>query len=194
MKSLEDDLTRLEQLLRQLEHEYEQFFSGAVRGEPQRTDADVQRIIKQYSSRAIQNPSLRFRYTNIVARYNSFRNVWTRRVREIEEGRVFGRPTRVSAPPPARPPSSPAGSRREFVTADLRSDQKDTKEIFESYKALRASCGESTERLRLESFTRILANKVSKVKDSRNCEQVEIRLRRDHDKTRILVRPHRSDG
>jgi hypothetical protein len=194
MKSVEDDLTRLEQLLRQLEHEYEQFFSGAVRAEPQRTDADVQRIIKLYSSRAIQNPSLRFRYSNIVARYNSFRNVWTRKVREMEEGRVFGRPVRAAAPPPPRRPSSPAGSRREFVTADLRSDQEDMKEIFRTYKELRKSAGESTERLRLESFTRILADKVTKVKESRNCEKVEIRLRRDENKTRILVRPHRSGG
>ena len=194
MQRVEDDLVRLEQLLRQLVHEYEQFFSGAVRAEPQRTDADVQRIIKLYSSRAIQNPSLRFRYANIVARYNSFRNVWTRKVREMEEGRVFGRPTRAAAPPLPRRPSSPAGSRREFVTANLKSDQDETKEIFHAYKELRESAGESTERLRLESFTRILADKVSKVKESRKCEQVEIRLRRDQDKTRILIRPFRSDS
>jgi hypothetical protein len=193
MKGVENDLARLEQLLRKLEHEYDQFLSGAVRAEPQRTDNEVQQIIKLYSSRAIQNPSLRFKFSNIVARYNSFRNVWTRKVREMEEGRVFGRPTRVTTPLRSRRPSSPA-SRREFVTADLKSDEEGMKEIFQSYKELRESCGESTERLRLESFTRSLADKVSKVKESRKCEQVEIRLRRDQDKTRILVRPYRNDA
>jgi hypothetical protein len=194
MTGLEDDLARLEQLLRKLEQEYDQFFSGAVRAEPQRTDADLQRIIKLHSGRAIQNPSLRFKFSNIVARYNSFRNVWTRKVREMEEGRVFGRPVRVSAPPPPRRFSSPAGSRRKFVTADLKSAGEDMKEIFRTYKELRESCGESTERLRLESFTRILADKVSKVRNLRKCEQVEIRLSRDQDKTRILVRPYREDS
>ena len=61
--------------------------------------------------------------------------------------------------------------------------------IFSSYKNLRSECGESTERLRLENFTRLLAEKVDRLKDSKKCEKVEIRIRRDKDKCRILVRP-----
>lgn len=189
MKGLESDLAVLEGTLRQLESEYEQFLSGKVRIQPMKTEAEVQRMIRVYSTRGIQNPSLRFRYTNIVARYNSFKNVWERKVREQEEGRTFGRPRRAAPPPPRRSTAPSPPPKRDFVAADLHQERGNMEAIFSSYKNLRSECGESTERLRLENFTRLLAEKVDRLKDSKKCEKVEIRIRRDKDKCRILVRP-----
>ena len=194
MKGIENDLVELEGALRRLEVEYDQFLSGKVRIQPNKAESGVLRLIRIYSNRGIQNPGLRFRYSNIVARYNTFRNVWTRKVREKEEGRVVGRPwkatvvqrtagTAISVPP----------QKRRFVAADLHAEEKSMKEIFRSYKDLREECGGETDRLRLESFTRILAEKVERIKESKQCEKVEIRLRRDKDKCRILVRPVRDE-
>ena len=64
-------------------------------------------------------------------------------------------------------------------------------DIFENYRSMRAECGESTERLCLENFTNILADKVEKMKKTKKCEKVEVHLRKEKDKTRIVVRPHR---
>jgi hypothetical protein len=189
MKGIENDLAVLEGTLRQLETEYEQFLSGKVRIQPMKTEAEVQRMIRVYSARGIQNSSLRFRYANIVARYNSFKNVWERKVRELEEGRSFGRPMRAVSRPPRRPSAPTPTPRRDFIASDLGTEKGSMEEIFSSYKSLRSECGESTERLRLENFTRLLSEKVNRLKESKKCEQVEIRIRRDKDKCRILVRP-----
>ena len=194
MDTLDADLLKLEQLLRKLEFEYDQFFSGQVRAEPQRTDSDVQKVIKIYSGKAIQNQGHRFKYTNLVARYNSFRKVWTRKVRELEEGRVIGRPWRMSKTLQVRGPGAAVKTsrRHEFIAKSLGECAKDAEEIFNNFKQLREESGEPTERLRLESFTRILEDKISKIKEMRQCDKVEIRLRREKEKTRILVRPYRS--
>jgi len=189
MKGIESDLAVLEGTLRQLEVEYDQFLSGKVRIQPMKTETEVQRMIRVYSTRGIQNPSLRFRYTNIVARYNSFKNVWERKVREMEEGRSFGRPRRAASRPPSRPAVSRPPPRRNFVACDLQEEKGNMEDIFSSYKDLRSECGESTERLRLENFTRLLSEKVDRLKKAKQCEKVEIRIRRDKDKCRILVRP-----
>jgi hypothetical protein len=194
VKGVENDLARLEQLLRKLEFEYEQFFSGRERGVPLRTESAVQDLLKDYGFRGIQNPALRFRYMNVVARYNSFRKVWERKVREQEEGRVFGRPNK--SPSTRQTPKAPRISsvlRKEFIAASQVPEPAEMEEIFQCYSQLRVECGESTERLRLESFTRILNEKIEKMRSSKKCEKVEIRLIKDHDKSRIMVRPCRED-
>jgi hypothetical protein len=194
VKGVESDLARLEELLRKLEFEYEQFFSGRQRGIPLRTESAVQNLLRDYGFRGIQNPALRFRYMNVVARYNSFRKVWERKVREQEEGRVFGRPGRI--PSSRQTPKAPRESsvlRKEFVAASQVPEPAEMKEIFRCYSQLRVECGESTERLRLESFTRILNEKIEKMRSSKKCEKIEIRLIRDRDKSRIMVRPRRDD-
>jgi hypothetical protein len=195
MKGIESDLAELEGALRRLEVEYDQFLSGKVRIQPNKTESDVLRLIRVYSSRGIQNPGLRFRYSNIVARYNTFKNVWTRKVREMEEGRVIGRPWKAASAQraPGTSVSAPQEKRR-FVAADLQAEERNMKEIFCSYKDLREKCGGETDRLRLESFTRILSERVERIKESKKCEKVEIRLRRDKDKCRILVRPVRDES
>ncbi len=188
-RGVEGDLAVLEAGLRQLEFEYDQFLSGNVRTLPLKTEKSVQALIRNYSGRAIQNSSLRFRYTNLVARYNALKRVWDRKVREREEGRLIGRPLKSSLPAP--PPVKAAG-RREFVASNLRSEKESMEEIFEAYKGLRERCGESTQRLRLENFTNILADRVEKLKQSKGCTKVEIRLREENGKCRIMVRPSKA--
>lgn len=192
---IEDDLSRLEELMKKLESEYDQFFSGLVRGLPNRTEKAVQTLIRNHGRRAIQNPGLRFRYANLVARYNSYSTIWGRRIREQEEGRVVGRPRRGSSPQRGRGAAA-AGHpvrTRTFVAAGSPGRKGPIEEIFHSYKELREKCGESTERLRMESFSRILSEKIEKVRSRKNCENVEIRLCRDNGKCRILLRPCRED-
>jgi hypothetical protein len=194
VKGVESDLARLEQLLRKLEFEYEQFFSGRQRGIPLKTESEVQHLLKDYGFRGIQNPALRFRYMNVVARYNSFRKVWERKVREQEEGRMFGRPGKgPSSRPTPKVPREASVLRREFVAVSQNPEPVEMEEIFRCYSQLRVECGEPTERLRLESFTRILNEKIEKMRSSKSCEKVEIRLIRDRDKSRIMVRPYRDD-
>ena len=188
-KGLQNDLENLEQLIRKLEFEYDQFFGGQLRSLPLKTEGAIEQIIRAYGGRAIQNPAVRFRYTNLVARYNTFRRVWDRRVREMEEGRAIGRPRKTSGRP-APPPRPRKMQRREFVAAS-EGKGMEMEEIFSTYKELREECGESTERLRLESFSRILAEKVEKMRSSKKCDKVEVRLRTENNKCRILVRPSR---
>jgi len=104
----EQDVAQLEILLRQLEKEYDQFFSGLLRREPAVTENAVLGIMRSYGGRPIQNSSLAFKLNSLVARYNAFRTVWTRRLREKEEGAPARQPPRV---PPRRRGRSPSARR-----------------------------------------------------------------------------------
>jgi hypothetical protein len=190
----DQDIVQLETLLRQLEKEYDQFFCGLLRREPTVTENAVLAIVRAYVGRPIQNPTLGFKYTSLVARYNSFRTVWTRRLREREEGRVGGscvaRPAAPARPEPRRQAHT-AANPGEYLSSDPLREPRHLEQFFEAYRRLREESGEPTARLRIESFQKALAEKVEKIKKEQGCEAVLIRVTSDQGRTRIVAKPFR---
>jgi len=191
----ERDLSLLETLMRRLEKEYEQFFAGQLRREPSETEGQVLAIIRTWSRGAIQNSTLAFRYNTAVARYNSFRSVWSRRMREREEGRTIAAPARGgrAAPPPPRraPEPEPGAASSQYVAVDPARESRRLGGLYETYRRLREESGESVDRLRPESFQKALAERVSKIKEQYRCEAVLIRVVAEGGRTRIVAKPCR---
>jgi hypothetical protein len=190
----EQDIAQLETLLRQLEKEYDQFFCGLLRREPTATENTLLTIVRAYVNRPIQNPTLGFKYTSLVARYNSFRTVWTRKLREKEEGRVGGscaaRPVAPARPEP-RHPAHTAAKPGEYLSTNPLHEPRHLEQFFETYRRLREESGEKTDKLRVESFQKALAEKVEKIKKEQGCEAVLIRVTKEQGRTRIVAKPFR---
>lgn len=190
----EQDIAQLETLLRQLEKEYDRFFCGLERREPTVTENTLLAIVRAYASRPIQNPTLGFKYTSLVARYNSFRTVWTRKLREKEEGRINGSCVARHVAPPRLEPRHPAHTvvnPGEYLSSDPLHEPRRLEQFFETYRRLREESGEPTAKLRVESFQKALAEKVEKIKKEQGCEAVLIRVTNDQGRTRIVAKPFR---
>ncbi len=201
MAELEQDIADLERLLRSLEKEYELFFAGQRRSEPSDVEAKIQAIIRTWSRGAIQNNTLAFRLNTVMARYNSLKTVWSRRVREREEGRgapgparVASRQARAAAGRPAPRPA--AGREAQYVAVDPAHEPRRMQRLYETYRTLREQQGESVERLRAEGFQKTLSDRVAKIKAQYGCDAVLIRVVADGGRTRIVARPYRrgADG
>jgi hypothetical protein len=193
----EQDIAQLETLLRQLEKEYDQFFCGLLRREPVATENALLAIVRVYVGRPLQNPTLGFKYTSLVARYNAFRTVWTRKLREREEGRAGGSCVARPVVPPRPEPRHPAHTVAhpgEYLSSDPLHEPRHLEQFFETYRRLRAESGEATEKLRVESFQKALAEKVEKIKREQGCEAVLIRVTKEQGRTRIVARPFRRQG
>lgn len=190
----EQDIAQLEALLRQLEKEYDQFFSGVLRREPAVTENNVLSIIRAYVNRPIQNSGVAFKYAALVARYNSFKTVWTRRMREREEGRgpAAAAVHRGPAAGPAERTLAPvAVPMPEFLTTNPLREQRHLKQFFETYRRMRQECGESTAKLQAESFQKALAEKIEKIKREQRCDSVLVRVVSEQGKTRLVAKPFR---
>ena len=85
--SIDKDLTRLETELKQLEAEYNMFFSGRLPKPPWETRARVDALIKQYDRSYIPNTGDRFRFSTLQSRFATFIDLWDRGLRAREEGR-----------------------------------------------------------------------------------------------------------
>ena len=85
--SIDKDLTRLEGELKQLEAEYNMFFSGRLPKPPWETRARVEALVKQYDRAYIANTGDRFRFSTLQSRFATFIDLWDRGQRAREEGR-----------------------------------------------------------------------------------------------------------
>ena len=84
---IEEDLNLLDARLKQVRVEYEQYFLGTRKREPQLVRGEVQKIISYYANVPIRNTGHRFRFNNLRSRFFAFRRLWDDTQRKIEEGR-----------------------------------------------------------------------------------------------------------
>lgn len=88
---IERFLDRLEEDIKRLKGEYDQYFAGVLKREPYHLREEIERAILQQSRRRINNTALRFRFNALVARFNSYKTYWNKMLKRIEEGEWRGR-------------------------------------------------------------------------------------------------------
>lgn len=190
---VEQDLAQLETLLRQLEKEYDQFFSGQKREEPTKSEKQFLGALKSSAARTAANSTQAFKYNALVARYHAFKTVWNRRLRQREEGRgARGAPAPRAAPPRAElhPPAA-AVARPEYLTSDPLHEPRHLRQFFEAYRRMREASGETNAKLQPESFGKALAEKVEKIKREQKCDSVLLRVVTEQGRTRLVAKPFR---
>lgn len=189
----EQDIAQLETLLRQLEKEYDRFFAGLERREPTATENAVLAIVRAYVGRPMNNPTVGFKYTSLVARYNSFRTAWTRRLRGREEGRGAAGPAArpAAAQAETRHPPHTAAKPGEYLATDPLHEPRHLEQFFETYLRQRRQNGEPPANVQVEAFQKALAEKVEKIKREQGCESVLIRVASEQGRTRIVAKPFR---
>lgn len=82
-----EDLTKLEQQLKELITRYEQYFVGLEKREPLPLLTEVEKMVRRYASVHINNTMYKHKYNMLVARLNTYREHWNRILRLIEEGK-----------------------------------------------------------------------------------------------------------
>jgi hypothetical protein len=83
---IEEDLKALESKLNSLKLDYERYFLGTRPREPVLLRREVQKTITQFTNTTIQNTALRFKFSSLCSRYQSFKRRWDETQRQIEDG------------------------------------------------------------------------------------------------------------
>jgi hypothetical protein len=112
----DDELDLLEENIRKLKNKYDQFFAGIAKVPPSMDRRHVEVAIYEIGKQKMRENSRRFRYNTLLSRYNQYRELWGRRMREREEGPLDFRRRQAAlqaepAPPAERNPAvhTPAG-------------------------------------------------------------------------------------
>jgi len=169
--ALSDDLDRLDQSIRQLQVKWDMFFAGQEKKPPNELQRDIERLIRQYAYQEIRNNGDRFRYQGLTARYNTFNELWQKRLRAREEGKVFGMhglkaeklpPPPPPSPPPASPRAAGGGSGDQYRIGDASRDTAAVRALYNQYVAEREKLGEGGAPA-FESFHQLISQQTSKI-------------------------------
>lgn len=111
----DEELDKLEEDIRRLKSRYDQFFAGITKQPPSFERHQLESRIHEISKQKMRDNGRRFRFNTVLSRYNQFREMWARKMREREEGPLDFRrrqaameaPSTKSAEVPAIVPAPP---------------------------------------------------------------------------------------
>lgn len=86
-ETIEQELNRFEATIRQIDQNYEKYFSGIERRPPERLRDDLAVELRRFANRYIPQTDLRYRYQMLATRFHSYCANWERLMRQIEEGK-----------------------------------------------------------------------------------------------------------
>ena len=81
-----EDMIVLDNKIKQLKFEYDQYFIGSRPREPVLTRGEVNKLVTRYSNVGIQNTAMRFKFNTLCSRLFAMRRQWDETLRKIEAG------------------------------------------------------------------------------------------------------------
>ena len=118
----DDELDKLEEDIRKLKVKYEMFFLGSLKMPPQHERHQIEVYIFELGKKKMRENSRRFRYNQLLSRYNQFREMWARKMREREEGPMEFRRRQAAYTPSATAPTPPPPPPPDARVTSPRSD------------------------------------------------------------------------
>ncbi len=177
------DLARLETSLRQLKIQYDMFFAGSIPRQPVDLRSDVERLIKRYSNAPIRKYATRFHFNSLVSRYNSLSELWTKTLRNLEEGE---RPV-----PAVMDRASEERTLASCVVQDPSAEKSSLRALHARFLEARRKAGEADPKLSFASFLRGIAAQAGKLRENAGCDKIELRLVVRDRKVQLKARPGR---
>ncbi len=165
--------------IQRLRIDFERFFSGALPVPPDelrnRVQAQLRTLRNVNASTAVE----RFRLGDLEARFNSYNELFSRRLRDREEGRLR---TPSAAPPAAVPRYDPAAG----VAIGQHPEPAAVAALF---AGLAAGGGAGLQRFDLASFEAYLLRQVAAIREKTGCDEVQFRLASEDGKLKLKARP-----
>jgi hypothetical protein len=100
----DDELDKLEEDIRKLKNKYDQFFAGIQKFPPMHERRQLEVYIYELGKQKMRENTRRFRYSQLLTRYNQLRELWGRKMREREEGPLDFRRRSALLNAPSEPP------------------------------------------------------------------------------------------
>jgi len=176
--SVDQELTRLEELIKKLKYEYEQYFIGESKLPPEKLQKEVESMIRNLYAQPLGRAGPKFRFQMLIARFNTYRAYWDKIMRDILEGitpRDRIRSKLKTLLPPEEAEAKKAGDPLRSVFADYVQAKKDQ--------------GEDVSHLTFEKLSGTLKSQADKIKERFKCEDVEFRVAVEGGKVKLKAIP-----
>lgn len=176
--SLNQSIERLSDDLDAFRVEFEKFFAGGRHTPPEELREKIRAALRRLRADPMSQLADTFRIAQLEARFNSFSELYNRRIREREEGRPAHRP-----PAPA-PVSSEPDPARGVVIAGAVADAQ-ARALYEGL----ARDPKSAPGYDFDSFRRYLERQAETIRAKTGCAGVRFRLALEGGRVKLKAKP-----
>jgi hypothetical protein len=183
--ALEEDITTLENSIRQIQIEWDKYFAGLERKPPNDQKMRLEAVIRRHANAEIKNNTERFRYQSLVAKYNTLNELWQKKLRAREEGKSFGvHGLKADVLPPPPPPAAhavagagarPGGEPGEVRVKNPERDAEAVRTLYDRFVAARQAAGEAAP-VKFDSFQKLIGQQASRLINEKGGQAVDFRL------------------
>jgi hypothetical protein len=190
LTDVQKDLQLLAAGLKQLEAEYNMFFSGRIPRPPLETRSRVTALVKKWDRGYIQSAADRFQFDTLQRRFQTFIDLWDRGLRSREEGRAG-----PFAQPPPREIAKPKAPDQKIVHvtsfADPMREMDKLHTLYDSLMDARREAGDDV--VPFHRFAALVKDQVTKVQ-STGVPEVAFRVTMIDGKVNFTVRGMKDGG
>jgi hypothetical protein len=178
-KTILNELDLIAQQLRELEIQYEKYFSGEERRAPLKKREALYRKLRHIANRRIIQTDLRFRYESLSARFFSYATHWDRIMRLMDEGRYvrhLARAGQTQAP------------------AEQQKPLDESERVYQQLLQAHAECSLADPLPDRQKFSAFLAKQRDALRDKYGNKEIEFRVVSENGKPKIKVKAKGSAG
>jgi hypothetical protein len=192
-----EDMVVLDNKIKQLKFEYDQYFIGSRPREPVLTRAEVNKMVSRYTNVGIQNTSLRFKFNTLCSRLFAMRRQWDEVLRKIEAGtyerhlfkaKLHERERGIVEDVPKPLTATAAAKQQRDETTAGGTD------LFEAYRNARQTCGEDVAGLSRAKLDQLVAKQRAAIQEKYGCAEVRFRVVVENGKTKLKATPVKQSG
>lgn len=192
----DEELDKLEEDIRRLKNRYDQFFSGISKVPPSFERHQVEAYIHELSKQKMRDNTRRFRFNTILSRYNQYREMWGRKMREREEGPLDFRRRQAAmtaaAPPPPPPSSSEprgtSGGSDPYVRMAPGSNGEEVRRLYEEIEREHVKMGKHAT-LTMDQLAAMIQKQSDMVREKYHVKTVAFRVETVDGKVKLKAKP-----
>ena len=191
----DDELDKLEEDIRKLKNKYDQFFTGITKTPPSFERHQLESMIHELSKQKIRDNTRRFRFSTILSRYNQYREMWGRKMREREEGPLDFRRRQammesapvVPPPPPQRGPVTSAAA-DPYVRMTPGANGEEIRKLYGEIERAHLEMGKLPN-MSLEQLASMIQKQSDVVRAKYNVKTVAFRVETIDGKVKLKAKP-----
>jgi hypothetical protein len=187
-----EEIDILDSKVARLKVEYEQYFARVLKREPAKLRDEVDRTILAYSNKVINNTSLKFKLNALVAKYNAYKQYWTRVLRAIDEGTYVRKAEGAPEGPVAKGAAKPAPA--PVVARPREKEDKDgaITDIYAKYIEARKKCNEPVDGITVEALKKTIDQYRKKVEEQYKTSSVEFNVSIKDGHAKLSITPKKA--
>ncbi len=191
----DEELKDLEEWIRRLKIEYDIFFAGNRKKPPDDLRIRVEKTVKRLAEATNMNPSERFLYNTLIARFYVYRDLWRRTQQERESAEGASRtPACERRHRPAETRGSTIPQEIQISIRDPESEVEKIRRLYDELLRIRGGNAKGSPDVSYPQFAAYIATKTIGMKKDYGCSSVTFRVALEDDTIRFVAKADNESG